>query len=161
MRLRHLELYFAGAEVPTWRKLLAAEGVPHIAINYLYLQPRITTQSWLLKDHFPPDQKIFLLSGASATEKKGWTLTEHEEFLSSYLGFVQENLDRLSFFTEYDAGGLGLDWVQRQRQVWAGLADDKFVPVWHEDWGPSLLRTMVEEFVNLGVPPTDDRTQNV
>ena len=99
MSLRKLELYFAGAEVPSWRKLLAAEGVPHVAVNYLYLQPRITKQPWLLSQVFPDDQKIFLLSGASATEKKNWSLTQHEEFLSSYLGFVQENLERLSFFT--------------------------------------------------------------
>jgi hypothetical protein len=161
MSLRHLELYFAGAEVPTWRKLLAAEGVPHVAVNYLYLQPRMTKQPWLLADHFPDDQEIYLLSGSSATTEKKWSLTEHEEFFSAYLSFVQDNLDRLRFFTEYDAGSLGLDWVLRQRDVWEGLADDKLVPVWHEDWGQALLRTMVEKFANLGVPPVDDRTQNV
>ena len=49
----------------------------------------------------------------------------------------------------------------RQRDVWEGLADDKFVPVWHEAWGAPLLRSMVEKHPNLGVPPVDDRTQNV
>jgi hypothetical protein len=161
MSLRHLELYFAGAEVPTWRKLLASEGVPHVALNYLYLRPRITKQPWRLSDVFPDDQKIFLLSGASATGKKNWSLTQHEEFLSEYLGFVQDNLDRLKFFTEYDADALGIEWVSRQRDIWQGIADDKFVPVWHESWGSPLLRSMVERYPNLGVPPVDDRTQNV
>jgi hypothetical protein len=161
MSLRHLELYFAGAETPAWRKLLAAEGVPHVAVNYLHLQPRITKQPWLLADVFPDEQKIFVMSGSSATERKNWSQTEHEEFLSAYLGFVQDNLERIAFFTEYDAGSLGLDWVLRQREVWAGVADDKFVPVWHEDWGAPLLRTMVEKHPNLGVPPVEDRTQNV
>ena len=161
MNLRHLELYFAGAEVPTWRKLLAGEGVPHVALNYLHLQPRITKQPWLLSEHFPDDQEIFLMSGSSATEKKNWSVTEHEEFLSSYLGFVQDNIDRIKFFTEYDAESLGLDWVLRQREVWEGLADEKFVPVWHGAWGAPLLRSMVEKHTNLGVPPVDDRTQNV
>jgi hypothetical protein len=161
MSLRHLELYFAGAEVPTWRKLLAQSQVPHVAVNYLHLQPRITKQPWLLSEHFPEDQKIFLLSGASATEKKKWSLPQHEEFLSAYLGFVQDNLERLSFFTEYDAVALGLDWVLRQRQVWEGIADEKFVPVWREEWGAPLLRQMVEKHPNLGVPPVGTRTQNV
>jgi hypothetical protein len=161
MSLRHLELYFAGAEVPTWRKLLRNEGVPHVAVNFLHLQPRITKQPWLLADHFPDDQQIFLLSGSSATEKRNWTTAQHEEFLASYLTFVQDNLERIKFFTEYDAAALGLEWVLRQRDVWQGLADDKFVPVWHEAWGAPLLRTMVEEHPNLGVPPVASRTQNV
>jgi hypothetical protein len=159
--LRHLELYFAGAEVSTWRKLLAAEGVPHVAVNYLHLQPRLTTGGTWLADHYPPDQEIFLLSGSSATERRAWGLTQHEEFFASYLTFVQDNLDRIKFFTEYDVGSLGLEWVLRQREVWAGLADDKLVPVWHEDWGAPLLRAMVETYPNLGVPPVESRTQNV
>jgi hypothetical protein len=159
--LRHLELYFAGAEVPTWRKLLTTEGVVHVAVNYLHLQPRITKQPWLLDDHFSPGQDIFLLSGSSATEKKNWSPAQHEEFLASYVTFVQENLGRIRFFTEYDATSLGVDWVLRQREVWEGLADEKFVPVWREEWGAPLLRTMVETYLNLGVPPVAARTQNV
>src|ERR1700748_660027 len=161
MRLRKLELYFSGGECPTWRKLLAAEGVPHVALNYLHLQSRITKRPWLLTDHFPDNQKIFLVSGSSAAEKKDWSLTQHEQFLADYLSFVQDNLERLAWFTEYDPAGLGLDWVLRQREVWAGLADDKLVPVWREEWGAPLLRTMVESHPNLGVPPVAPRTQNV
>lgn len=159
--MKPLELYFAGAEVPTWRKLLAQEQVPHVAVNYFHLRSRISKRPWKLSSYFPTGQKIFLLSGASSTEKKNLTVVQHEEFLTEYLGFVQDNLDRLEFFTEYDAEPLGIDWVLRQRQVWEGLADDKFVPVWHESWGAPLLRTMVESHENLGVPPITDRTQNV
>jgi hypothetical protein len=161
MSLRQLELYFAGAEVPTWRKLLLGESVPHVAVNFLHLQARTGKRPWLLSTHFSPEQEVFVLSGASATERRKWSLVEHEQYLADYLQFVQDNLDRLSFFTEYDPEVLGLDWVLRQRQVWEGLADDKFVPVWHEVWGAPLLRTMVETFPNLGVPPVSSRTQNV
>src|SRR6516164_9632145 len=80
-----LELYFAGAEVPTWRKLLVQEEVPHVAVNYLHLKARLPLGKWTLEDHFPPDQKIFLLSGSSATEKKNWSPAQHEEFLESYV----------------------------------------------------------------------------
>ena len=161
MNLRHLELYFGGAEVPTWRKLLAREEVPHVAVNYLHLKPRLPAGPWLLADHFPEGQDIFLLSGSSSTEKKNWSVPEHEDFLASYLSFVQDNIDRVKFFTEYDAVGLGVDWVLRQREIWGGLADDKLVPVWHEDWGAPLLRDMVEAHPNIGVPPITPRTQNV
>src|SRR6516164_5696662 len=141
-----LELYFAGAEVPTWRKLLVQEEVPHVAVNYLHLKARLPLGKWTLEDHFP-------------SEKKNWSPVQHEEFLESYVAFVSENLDRLSYFTEYDAATLGLDWVLRQRQVWEGLG--KLVPVWREEWGAPLLRQMVEEHPNLGVPPVAPRTQNV
>jgi hypothetical protein len=161
MSLRHLELYFAGAEVPTWRKLLVTERAPHVAINYLHLKPRLPKKPWLLADHFPDGQDIFLVSGASSTEKKGWSVEQHEEHLADYVSFVQENIDRVKFFTEYDPMGLGLDWVLRQREVWSGLADDKLVPVWHEEWGAPLLRKMVEAHPNIGVPPASGRLQNV
>lgn len=156
------ELYFAGAEVPTWRKLLTQEGVPHIAINYLHLKPRLPQEKpWSLAQHFPGDAKLFLVSGASGTDKKGWNQDQHEGFFASYFDFVRENIDRLAYFTEYDPMGLGLEWVLGQRQVWAGLADDKLVPVWHETWGAPLLRDMVEAHPNLGVPPITPRIQNV
>jgi hypothetical protein len=155
MNLRKFELYFGGAEVPTWRKLLAAEGVPHIALNYLHLRPRVSKRPWLLADHYPGDQKIFLLSGASGT--KLWDQERHDQFFAAYLDFVQENLERITWFTEYDPD-LGQDWVLRQREAWEGLADDKFVPVWHEDWSLQLLRQMVERHPNLGVPPVSQRT---
>jgi hypothetical protein len=157
-----VELYFGGAEVPTWRKLLAQERVPHISVNYLHLKPRLPQEKpWSLDQHFPQEAKLFLVSGASATEKKGWSVEQHEEFFAGYFDFVRENVDRLAYFTEYDALGLGLDWVLRQREVWAGLADDKLVPIWRETWGAPLLRDMVEAHPNLGVPPITPRIQNV
>lgn len=158
---RELELYFAGAEVPTWRKLLAQEQVPHVAVNFLHLQSRLPQGKWLLEAHFPARQKIFLVSGSASTSRKRWSLDQHEAFLTAYLDFVQNNLDRLAYFTEYDATDLGVEWVQGQREVWSGVADDQFVPVWHEEWGAAVLRDMVERFPNLGVPPVSPRTQNV
>ena len=156
-----LELYFGGAEVPTWRKLLAQEMVPHVAINFLHLQSRLPQGKWLIEAHFPERQKVFLMSGSASTSKKHWTPEQHEKYLTAYLDFVQDNLDRLAYFTEYDATDLGLDWVLRQREVWAGVADDQLVPIWHEDFGAPVLRDMVESFPNLGVPPVSPRTQNV
>lgn len=161
MSLRQLELYFAGAEVPTWRKLLSQEKVAHVAVNFLHLKARLPQGKWTLDDHFPSEQKIFLMSGSSSTEKKRWGLEEHEEFLASYVDFVSKNIDRLAYFTEYDATGLGLEWVLRQREIWQDVADEKFIPVWHESWGAPTLRTMVESHPNLGVPPVTPRTQNV
>jgi len=157
-----VELYFGGGEVPTWRKLLAGERVPHIAINYLHLKPRLPQEKpWTLADHFPKDAKLFLVSGAAGTEKKGWSQDQHEAFFAGYFDFVRQNIDRLAYFTEYDPLGLGAEWVLGQREVWQGLADDKLVPVWHETWGAPLLRDMVEAHPNLGVPPITTRTQNV
>jgi len=161
MSIHRLELYFAGAEVPTWRKLLREEKAPHVAINYMHLKPRLPQKKqWLLVNNFPEDQRIFLLSGASSTEKKNWTLAQHEAYLTDYVAFVSQNIDRLTFFTEYDPA-LNLEWIERQREVWEGLDQDKLVPVWHEDWGAPLLRRMVEQYTNLGVPPVAPRTQNV
>jgi hypothetical protein len=157
-----VELYFGGAEVPTWRKLLTQERVPHIAINYLHLKARLPQEKpWTLAQHFPEDTKLFLMSGASGTEKKGWTQDQHEGFFAGYFDFVRENVDRLAYFSEYDPLSLGLEWVLGQREVWAGLADEKFVPIWHETWGAPLLRDMVEAHPNLGVPPITPRLQNV
>ena len=157
-----VELYFGGGEVPTWRKLLAQEHVPHIAINYLHLKPRLPQEKpWTLAGHFPGEAKLFLVSGAAGTERKGWSQDQHEEFFASYFDFVRQNVDRLAYFTEYDPMSLGTEWVLGQRQVWQGLADEKFVPVWHETWGAPLLRDMVEAHPNLGVPPITPRTQNV
>jgi hypothetical protein len=158
-----LALYFAGAETPAWRKLLINEGVPHVAVTYAHLLPRLPKGEWRLAEHFPDDVNIFLDSGAFGINRKHWTPAQHESFLNGYFQFVQSNLDRLVYFTECDFVDMGLEWVQRQRsEVWDSLSvAARFVPVWHEEWGAPLLREMVEQYKNLGVPPLSDQHQNV
>ena len=159
---REFELYFGGAEVITWRKLLAAEGIPHIGINYLHLKPRLPKKEWLLADHFPPEQKIFLDAGSFGINNQHWDQAEHNAFLSEYMEFVQANLDRLSYFTECDFTNMGQDWVEsRRNDVWLDLSPDKFIPVWHEQYGLGKLREMTERYPNLGVPPLTPRSETV
>lgn len=150
-----MKLYFAGAEVPTWRRLLVAENVPHVAVNYLHLRPRISA-GWKLSAHFPPEVSIFLDSGAAGARRKRWNRTDHEEYLREYQSFVLDNMDRLDYYTEYDALE---DLVDGQRNVWGGM--DKYVPVWREEQGAPVLRTMVQYFSNLAVPALSDQAQNV
>jgi len=156
-----LALYFAGAEVPTWRKLLIKEGVKHVAVTYRHLLPRIKGE-WRLEDHFPDDVDIFLDSGAFGINKKRWTPAQQESFLNSYLQFVQTNWDRVSYYSEADLLNMGADWViQRRLDLWHPLGLEKFVPVWHEEWPASLLREMVERYPNVGVPSLASQHQNV
>ena len=131
-----LDLYFAGAEVPTRRRLLVAEGREHVCVNTLHLRPRLGKKEWRLADYFPPDVSIFLDSGAAGTPRRRWNAGEHTAYLVEYVAFVPANLDRLDYFTEYDAMTMGQDWIEQQRQdAWTGINLSKFVPVWHEEHG--------------------------
>lgn len=143
-------LYFAGAEVPGWRNLLAEEGAKNVALSFTNLRPRLPKKKpYLLADRFPDDQRILLDSGAYATKTK--TLN-HDDHMEAYKAFVMQNLDRLDLVTEYDPEGVSPDWIQGWRQdFWDDLPPEKFMPIWHERYGVRELERMAEQYDHLGI----------
>jgi hypothetical protein len=151
-------LYLAGGEVPSHRKLMRELNVPALSLSYFGLRRRVKfAKPWLLHDKFNDGQRILLDSGAH-TVNQGSTQYTDDELVSiyeHYVSFVDDNIDRLELVSEFDALPLGHDWIAGQRGALAEVVgNDKFLPIWHPEYGLDNLTELADNFLNVGVTTT-------
>lgn len=143
--------YFAGAEIPSHRNLLTAEKAPHVGMSYMGLRRRVKfSKPWLLADHYPPEQSVFLDSGCHTLNRPGVEVTQSEiqDIADHYDEFVEQNVDRVQAYTEFDALPMGRDWIQARRQH---LDPERSIVVWHEEWGVDILKEMADQYPYIAV----------
>jgi len=154
-----MDLFFGGAEQPAWVTLLHDNGVRYMSLSFLSLRRRVKRlDRWRLSDKFPEDVVVYLDSGAFTLNKSGsqTTAAEAEELESEYRRFVEANIHRLEFASEFDANVLGHEAIFANREeFWNRLPDRKWMPVWHADYGTSNLIALGDEYGRLGILQDD------
>lgn len=153
-----MKLFFAGGEVPSHRNLLAAVGAPQVALSYMGLRRRVKfARPWIIAEKFPEDTEIFLDSGAYTVNngKTAYSQRELQDIADHYRQFVKENIDRVSMVSEFDALALGRAWIEQDREdFYDDLPRDKFMPIWHAEWGLDYLKQLATKYLRVGVPET-------
>lgn len=153
---RPFTLFFGGGEVPGWRELLLEGGVNGMALTYYNLRRRMPKKKpWAIEDHVPEGPLVLLESGAYTANKdpgqfdrEGWIAYDEE-----YRSFVDKNLDRIDLVTEFDSLILGPDYIHQMRQdFWSQIPDEKFMPVWHAQFGLEELERLAGEYDHVAVP---------
>lgn len=152
-------LFFAGGEVPSHRKLMRELNVPALSLSYIGLRRKVRfARPWSLHDKFNDGQQIFLDSGAYTVnhadyvDRWGKGL---EDISEHYLSFVEDNLDRLSLVSEFDALPLGQSWIESRREALVeAIGTDKFMPIWHPEYGLDNLVDLADTYRNVGVTAT-------
>lgn len=152
-------LYFAGAEIPGWRKLLADNHVSNVSLSYMGLRRRTKfKRPFLLSEKFPDEQSIFLDSGAYTINRETSLSYGEDELVSiaaHYMSLVHQNIDRIGMVSEFDALPLGYDWISAMREdFWDDLPEDKFLPIWHPEFGLEELDKLARRYPRIGVPQT-------
>lgn len=144
-------LYMLGAESPHWRKLLTDNGARHVGINFKSLLPRMNkAQVWSVAEHFDAATEILVDGGSHGAQ----TVDDfdHDAHALMYQHWVEANIERISLVVEYDAPVMGLEWVTQQRTYWDGLIPaDKFLPVWHEEYGVPELERLAEVYERVAI----------
>ena len=154
-----MDLFYSGAEVSSWRTLLADTGVEHVSLSFMGLRRRVKhTDKWLLAEKFPATQKIFLDSGAytvNTADEEKYTVGQLKNIAADYIIFVQANIDRIEFASEFDCLALGLEWIKAAREdFWEDLPEDKFLPIWHAEWGLEELDRLCQKYARVGIHQT-------
>jgi hypothetical protein len=146
------KLIFSGTEVGSNRTLLEGMKVESMGINYWGLRKRglPKTKLWLISEHFTPETKVYIESGAAQADKAGLSKEELLEIAADYQEFLVNNADRAEAFQEFDSLTLGLDWVEKQRPFFSN--DPKLWVVWHEEYGLLNLKDISEKYKNVVVP---------
>jgi hypothetical protein len=155
-----VHLFLGGSEIPGWRKMLAEEGVETVSLSYMGLRRRTKfTRPWLIEDNYLDSQKVFLDSGAYTVNKADddkYSVGELKDIAAHYEAFVQQNIDSLHMVSEFDAVVLGREWIEARREdFYEDLPEDKFLPIWHSEWGVDELDKLAQRYKRVGVTQTD------
>lgn len=150
-----MRLYFAGAEIPSHRKVLTTLETPHVAVSYMGLRRRVKfAKPWIIDEKFSANTGVFLDSGAYTVNKGADMFSQRElmDISEHYQSFVLDNIDRIDMVSEFDAIPLGSAWIQDQRdEFYAKLPPHKFLPIWHPEFGLHTLTEMAKEYPRIGV----------
>ena len=147
-----MKLIFSGTEVGSNRTLLEGMKVESMGLNYWGLRKRglPKTKLWLISEHFTPETKVYIESGAAQADKAGLSKQELIDLAADYQEFLVNNADRAEAFQEFDSLTLGLDWVEKQRPFFSN--DPKLWVVWHQEYGLQVLKEMSQKYKNVLLP---------
>jgi hypothetical protein len=145
-------IIFNGVEIPSNRTLLERSGVEHVMLNYWGLRKRglPKTKLYLISEHFLPNMKVWVDSGASQLDSAGLSREELEEYAADYEEFIAVNYDRIEAWVELDSQQLGLPWIEQQRQALG--EDEKRWIVWRESYKTPLLQQWAQQYENIAIP---------
>lgn len=147
-------IIFGGVEIPSNRTLLERSGVQNVMLNYWGLKKRglPKNKAYLIGEHFLPEMKVWVDSGAVQADKANLSRQELEEYAAEYEEFIALNYDRIEGFTEFDSQVLGLPTIVQNRLVYEN--DPKLWVVWHDSYSPLLLDQWAEQYGNIALPGT-------
>jgi hypothetical protein len=145
-------IIFSGAEIPSNRTLLERSGAQNVMISYWGLKKRglPKTKPYLIGEHFLPNMKVWVDSGAVQADKANLSKEELEEYAADYEEFISLNYDRIEGWVEFDSQVLGLPWINQQRAAFE--RDPKMWVVWHESYGIPVLQAWGKEYDNIAIP---------
>ena len=152
-------IVFGGVEIPSNRTLLERSGVENVMLNYWGLRKRglPKTKAYLIGEHFLPNMRVWVDSGATQADKANLSLKELEDYAADYEEFIALNYDRIEGWVEFDSQVLGLPWIQQQRAAFEN--DPKMWVVWHGSYNTLLLQQWADQYENIAIP--GDAVENI
>lgn len=150
--------YLGGGEIPSHRKIINEIGAPAAALSFIGLSRKIKNlERWHVEDKFSEGTQLFLDSGTYSINRAEdrYTLGEITDLLAAYERYVAGNVDRLALISEFDALPLDRETLARQRETILDIVGpEKFLPIWHEQYGLAELNRLGETYLNVGVTAT-------
>lgn len=154
-----MKYYFGGAEIKAWRELLIQQQVPTVSLSYVGLKRRLnTSNTWDIGANYPNSQQVFLDSGAYSLNKNPakYTIEQAQELLDAYIEFVNENIAAVAMVSEFDAQMFGQDTLDTYRTtIYNDIPPEKFMPIWHPDYGTEKLESLCSAYDVVGVTIPD------
>lgn len=151
-----IKLYFGGAENPHWKDLLHANSVTTMGLSYIGLSRRVKfARPWLISEHFPDDTSVFLDSGAYSVNTQEVSREEAVDIARAYQAFVSQNHEAVGMVSEFDAQVLGKSYIEQARADFYDDLGDKFLPIWHSEYGLDNLEYLASRYERVGILQAD------
>ena len=145
-------IIFGGVEIPSNRTLLERSGAQNVMLNYWGLRKRglPKNKAYLIGEHFLPEMRVWVDSGATQADKANLSKQELEDYAADYEEFIALNYDRIEGWVEFDSQVMGLPWIVQQRAAFEN--DDKMWVVWHETYSTAILQQWAQQYLNIALP---------
>lgn len=127
-----MKLYFQGGDIPTYRNLMKENSVGSISLSYFGLRRRTKfTKGWDISKYFPTES-VFVDSGCATINGKENDYTDEalRDIRDHYYQWVYDNIERIEYFTEFDAIQLGTSVGPEIKDKLLQDYPDKFLPIW-------------------------------
>jgi hypothetical protein len=144
-----MHLYFGGGEIPKFRNILSDQGDLPISLSYFNLMRN--------EKKIPTYKGLMLLdSGSMSISKSDATFEVVYESAEEYMNFVKSQVSQVNLVAEFDATQLTLPVVKQLRtDFYNSLPEDKFMPVWHPEYGNEELEELCSSYPLVGVTQED------
>lgn len=121
-------------------------------LNYWGLRKRglPKTKQYYIAEHFLPDMKVWVDSGATQADKANLSQRELEEYAADYEDFIANNYDRIEGWVEFDSQVMGLPWIVNERKAFE--RDPKLIVVWNESYNKQLIYEWAEAGYQIAFP---------
>lgn len=128
------------------------------SLSYLGLRNRTNFgKPWKVSKYFPEGHSLFVDSGCQAlnnAKEQKYTNEELLEIRAHYYEWVEQNIDDIEIYSEFDALQLGTAYILDYRKNVTGVMRDKLLPIWREEWGLQELQRIAEQFGRVGLAQT-------
>jgi hypothetical protein len=128
-------------------------GVTDVSLNYMGMRQRVKNP-WQLDKKFDSTFNIFVDSGCqtlNVAKEEKYDYEELSGIADSYYAWIDQNIDRIEFFTEFDAIQLNESDLSRYRAAAFARHADAFIPVWRPDTGRIGLNSLSRSFKRVGI----------
>lgn len=158
-----MRIYYGGAEQRTWTTFLNENGVQTVSLSWYGLKRRRDPRNYRIVDEFPTGMKVYLDPGTySINKREDITQDEAYDMAQDYMDFVDQNIDAIEFAGEFDSLVLGRPLlVDLRHQYWENLPGEKWMAVWHSEFGVSNLRELAGRYERVGIIQSDGASQDV
>lgn len=155
-------LYLSGSETPVWRTELTQGGALHVALSFFSALDRMPkTKPWLLDEQYPEGCEILVDAGAFSASKRPIMDPQgyHDKYTHWLMGNEESNISRLSLVMEYAPPHFPLESVKDWREhFWeVHVPREKFIPIWHEEYGLEHLESMCTRYAHVGIKKPSSR----
>lgn len=148
-------LYYQGSELPTYRNLIKEMKVPGSSMSYMALRKRTNFKNpWLVSKYFPEDHRVFVDSGCGPmnySKEQKYGTDELRGIASHYYDWIHQNIESIEYYTEFDALQLGESFIEEYRESVRDIYFDKFVPIWHTEYGLQNLRDLSSRYGRVAI----------
>jgi hypothetical protein len=133
-------------------------GILDISLSYFGLRRRTKfTKPWLIQDKFKSNQNIFIDSGChtiNSAKEQVYTNEELKGIAEHYYSWITDNISEIEIYSEFDSTQLGDKFIEGYRGSVQSISPDKFLPIWHSDYGTDNLRRLGETYGRVGILQT-------